>query len=218
MRRLIVVGVVVLAAAAAVGVVAVSRSRSGGDSAVARVGSRTITRHDLQLMVDHFQEEADREGRPFPSEGSAAYDVVRRQALALIVARAEEELAAGKLGVRVADADVDRRIASGGGGEAESGTIHAAAEAAFLRSTARAQIVEERVASKLDAGIHVSRADARAYYRAHRLFYGRRPFAEARAEITRQLLALRRNAAFERWRRGARAAARVDIRDPSLKG
>lgn len=217
MRRVIVVGVLVLAAAIAVAVVAISRSGSGRGAAVAKVGTRTISRHDLQLMVDHFHEEADREGRPFPSDGTKAYDVVRRQALALMVGRAQEELAAAKLGVHVSDSDVARRLASGSG-ESEGATIRAQAEAAFLRSTARTQLVEERVAAKLDAGVRVTRADALAYYRAHPLFYGRQPFSAVRVEITRQLLAARENAVFARWLRHARTATRVEIRDPALKG
>lgn len=219
MRRLIVVGALVLAAVAAVAVVAVSRSTGNGSPTVATVGGRTITRDDLQLMVDHFHEEADREGRPFPDEGTKAYDVVRRQALALIVDRAKVELAAAKLGVHVSNRNVDRRVATGrADGEDEGATIRARAEAAFARGTARAQLVEERVAAKLDAGIRVTRADALAYYRAHPLFYGQRPFTAARAEITSQLLSTRRNAVFERWLRRARATTRAEIRDPSLKG
>ena len=71
MRRLLVVGAVVAAAVIALAVVALVRSGGSGDEAVQTVAGHEITRDDLELAVEHFHEEADREGRPFPASGPA---------------------------------------------------------------------------------------------------------------------------------------------------
>jgi hypothetical protein len=219
-RRAVAVAAVVAAAAAAAVVVALFRSGGHGSEVVARVGGQPITRRQLDLMVDHFHEEADTEGRPFPKNGSPQLTVVKRQALKLLVARAQDELAAGKLGVHVSATDVARRVAAGGGGETgsgETGSIRVAAEAAFVRSTAREQLVTERVYRKLTAGMRVSRAAALTYYRGHSALYAPKSFEDLRQAIESQLLAARKNARFRRWLAGARSV-RVEIRDESLKG
>src|SRR5436190_5843616 len=70
--RLLVVGAVVAAAVIALAVVALVRSGGSGDEAVQTVAGHEITRDDLELAVEHFHEEADREGRPFPASGPRA--------------------------------------------------------------------------------------------------------------------------------------------------
>jgi hypothetical protein len=218
-RRLLIVGAVVVAAATSVAVLAaLSRSRDGASRTVAAVAGHRITRKTLDLTVDHFHEVADREGRPFPTDGTPELTVVRRQALAVLLADLKTEVAAEKLGVHVSDADVERRVASGrANGEDEGAVVRIAAEAAFVRRTARAQIVQERAFHRLTAGIRISRAAALAYYRAHPALYRPQTFAEVHAAITSQLLAARKNAVFQRWLRQALAMP-AEIRDASLKG
>jgi SurA-like protein len=69
-RRLLVVAAVVAAAVLALVVVAVVRSGASGNKTVGKVAGHEITRDDLELAVEHFHEEADREGRPFPAKGT----------------------------------------------------------------------------------------------------------------------------------------------------
>lgn len=87
MRRLLVVGAVVAAAVVALAVVAVVRSGGSGDETVQTVAGHEITREDLELAVEHFHEEADREGRPFPAKGTGGYKAVERIALGLLIDR-----------------------------------------------------------------------------------------------------------------------------------
>jgi SurA N-terminal domain len=218
-RRTAVVVAVVGAAVAAALAVALTRGGSGADDAVALVGGGRITRGQLELMVDHFHEEADREGRPFPKQGTSAYRVVQKQSLSLLVDRAKIEAAAARLGVHVTDAQVQRRIAASGGGEEESGgSIRVRAEAAYLRSTVRSQLVTEAVNRKVTAGIHVSTAAVRRYYDAHRTIYRGVKLGSVAAAIRSQLLAARRNAALTAWLSRARRSVRAEIRDPKLQG
>jgi SurA-like N-terminal domain len=96
-RRLLVVGAIVAAAVIALAVVAVVRSSESGDKTVQTVGGHQITRDDLELAVEHFHEEADREGRPFPAKGTGEYKSVERIALGLLIDQAAIQAAAVRL-------------------------------------------------------------------------------------------------------------------------
>jgi hypothetical protein len=200
MRRLLVVAAVVVAALVALAVVAVVRSGGEGGKTVQMVAGRKITREEVNLTVEHFHEEADREGRPFPRKGTKKYESVEKIALGLLIDRAAIEGAAAKLGVHVTEAQVDARVGAAGSGEnEEGGAVRVKAEAAFARGTARTQLVEEAVSRKLTRAVAVSDAAVRAYYRAHRRLYGATPFASLAAAIRMQLLAQRRNTLLADW-------------------
>jgi hypothetical protein len=197
MRRLLVVAAVVVAAAVTVAIVAVVRGGSEGDKTVQTVAGHKITNEDLDLAVEHFHEEADREGRQFPHKGTKEYETVRKIALALLIDRAAIEGAAARLGVHVTRAQVDARMRSAGSGENEEDGEEAGA--AFARGTARTQLVEEAVSQKLTRAVTVSDAAVRAYYRAHRSLYGSATLAHLEPALRMQLLAQRRNTVLADW-------------------
>lgn len=114
--------------------------------AVAHVGHAAITHEQLDETVDHFKEEAQKEGKPFPEEGSARYRTVERQALGLLVYRTELLRSAARLGAPVTDEEVERRAKAAGGEAEEEG-------GAFIESTIRSQIAYEHVYGKVTAGV-----------------------------------------------------------------
>jgi hypothetical protein len=203
-RRLLVVAAVVAAASVALAIVAVVRNGSSGDKTIQRVGGHKITRDDLDLSVEHFHEEADREGRPFPAKGTGAYKSVERIALGLLIEQAAIQAAAARLGVHVSEAQVRARTA--GSGESEEGSdVRVKAEAVFARATARTQLAEEGAARRLTAGLTVPPSAVRAHYQAHRKLYGSTPYARIAPAIRSQLLAQRRNAVLAGWLTKVRA-------------
>jgi hypothetical protein len=202
-KRLIAVVSLVALAVVAVAIAAVVR-RGHHDRTVATVGRQKITESQLDLTVEHFHEDADREGRPFPAKGTGEYKQVQRIALGLLVHWAGLEEAARKLGVHVTEAQVDARAAAPSGESEEGGDVRFKAEAAFKRGTARTQLITEAVFRKLTAGVHVQPAEVRAYYRTHRELYGSTPFARVEAAIRSQLLSARKNAIMTRWLAGER--------------
>jgi hypothetical protein len=205
-RRLIIVGAVVAVAIVAVAIAAVVRSNGGGDKTVQTVGGHRITQNDLDLTVEHFHEEADREGKPFPAKGSDEYRRVEKIALGLLIDRAAIEAAAARIGVQVTQAQVDARAAGTASGESEGGgDIRVAAEAAFGRGTARTQLLTEAVSRKLTSNVRVRATDVRAYYRTHRGLYATTPFARVAAAIRSELLSARKNAVLARWLAGVRS-------------
>jgi hypothetical protein len=207
-RRAAVVASVGAVAIVAVAVVAVVKSRGGADKPVATVAGHEISGNELELTVEHFHEEADREGRPFPPKGTKEYRQVEKLALGLLVDRASIEAAAARLGVHVTDTQVDARLTAFRG-ENEGGDIRIKAEAAFLRATARNQLITEGVFRKLTAGVFVRPGDVRAYYSHHRHLYGGTPFARVAPAIRSQLLSARKNAAMARWLAKVRSSERV---------
>jgi hypothetical protein len=199
MRRLALVVSAVVAVAVAVLVVGLLH-RGGGNPVVATVGKTSIKRRQLDLMVDHFHEESDREGRPFPAPGSPAYKEVQRAALRLLIDRASVESAAARLGVHVSDAEVEARLATAAGGESEGGgDIRVEAEAAFRRATVRSQLITEAVFRRLTARVAVSSAAIRGYFAAHRRDFPATTLRKAAPVIRAQLLAARKNAVYARW-------------------
>jgi hypothetical protein len=208
-RRIAVVASVVAVAIVAVAVVAVVKSRGGSDRPVATVSGHEIGANELELTVEHFHEEADREGKPFPVKGTKGYKQVEKLALGLLVDRASIEAAAARIGVRVTDAQVDARLTAPMA-ENEGGDIRVEAEAAFLRATTRNQLITEGVFRKLTAGVFVRPGDVRGYYREHRALYGGAPFARVAPAIRSQLLSARKNAVMARWLAKVRSSARVE--------
>jgi len=203
--RLLVVAAVVAAAVIALAVVALVRSGGSGDEAVQTVAGHEITRDDLELAVEHFHEEADREGRPFPPKGTGGYKAVERIALSLLIDQTAIQAAAARLGVHVSEALVRART-TGSGESEEGGDVRVKAEAVFGRATARTQLAKEGAARRLRAGLTVPPSAVRAYYQAHRKLYGSTPYARMAAAIHSQLLAQRRNAVLAEWLAKVRAS------------
>jgi len=125
----------------------------GGDTnaPVAHVGEEAITHSELDTAVDHFRDEALAEGRSFPQKGSDEYRVVERQALGLLVYRAEIVQSAGKLGVPVSESEVQQRMSAGGEDEGDS---------AFGRDTLTAQLAYEHIYRRVTAGSTASGREA----------------------------------------------------------
>lgn len=176
----------------------------GGEPPVARVGHAAITEADVKATLRALGEEAEAEGREFPEPGSPGYAAVRRQALALLVSRAQVEQAARALGVQVDGDEVKRRVQA------------AAEQDAGAEASVRAQLVRERAFPRVTADVFVTDAEVDRYYASHRSFYTRRPKAAARETIHAQLLAEKRNRAFDAW--VARAAKEYPPRYASAAG
>jgi hypothetical protein len=89
---------------------AIGLAGCGGSGAVARVGDRSISRADVDRLLHSAREEAQNEGRGFPAENTDAYRALQREALAILVSRAQLEVAAKRLGVSVSAHEIDRAL------------------------------------------------------------------------------------------------------------
>lgn len=115
-----------------------------GTKVLAHVAGQPITQKDLEPVVEHFREEAKREGRQFPDEDSPSFRRVRNRLLALLVYRAELKQTAHRLGIKVSDEQVSERLPRDGG-EKEDG------EGAddFARGSVEAQLLYEGIFRKV---------------------------------------------------------------------
>jgi hypothetical protein len=126
-----------------------------GSTAVARVGGATITRDQLEQTVEHFREEAQREGRAFPEEGSPAFPPVRNRLLGLLVYRLQLQQAAAGLGIAVGDDQVEQRLESSSPAEEDRDAQ------AFAAASVRAQLLTEAVYRRLADRIRAASAEDR---------------------------------------------------------
>jgi len=139
----------VVAVLAVGGIIAGLLLSSGGHSnpAVAHVGGETITRDQLETAIDHFRREANAEGTTFPDEKSARFRTIRSRLLSVLVYRKELAQAARRLGLRVTNIQVLRRMGPSGEGEEGSSTDR------FQYDTVKTQLLYERIYAKVTRGI-----------------------------------------------------------------
>jgi hypothetical protein len=91
----------------------------GGDGdAVAHVGGEAITETQLDALVD----QARREGKDFPAEGTTAFTQLRNRLLRTLVYRTELKQAAHRLGVTIDRDELSKRLAAG---SASRGSVEA---------------------------------------------------------------------------------------------
>src|SRR3954452_15555308 len=111
-----------------------------GNPTVAKVGGESITQKQLDAVVLHFRSEAQREGKSFPDEKSAGFEQLRNRLLGLLVYRAELPQAADRLGVKVTDSEISKRLATPADGEQEGSSGDT-----FPRDSVASQILYERI-------------------------------------------------------------------------
>ena len=111
-----------------------------GNPTVAKVGGESITQKQLDAVVAHFRSEAQREGKSFPDEKSAGFKQLRNRLLGLLVYRTELRQAAERLGVKVTDSEISKRLVTPAGGEQEDSSGDT-----FPRDSVASQILYERI-------------------------------------------------------------------------
>ena len=166
---------------------------------VATVGTRTITEGDVEHALEHFREEAKREGKGFPEEGTPAFASSRRHVIGRLVYRAQIEQGAERLGVRVSDEQVERELEQARESEGEEGDAEGGESEDFLRDTVRSQLAYVAAYRKVTGSVRVGGAEIRAYYRRNRARFGNRTYAAVRPVATAELLQLRRSRAMDAW-------------------
>ncbi len=131
-------------AVAALTVALLAGCGGNGNPTVATVGGEAISQTQLDAVVAHFHSEAQREGKSFPDEKSAVFKQLRNRLLGLLVYRTELRQAADRLGVKVTEGEISKRLVTPAGGEQEGSSGNT-----FLRDSVAAQILYERIFDKV---------------------------------------------------------------------
>ena len=141
---------------------------------VAQVKGQSITKAELDALLDQTRHSYKAQKRVFPKAGSAEYQSLVQQAVQYLVQNAEYEQKAAALGVKVTAADIDKRLKQikkqyFGGSEKR---YRAALKKQGLtdkqvQESIRVQLVQEALSKRLTKSITVTDDEARAYYLQH---------------------------------------------------
>ena len=116
------------------------------DKTVAEVGGQKVTQQQLDALVGHFRREARQEGKDFPEEGSRGFVQLRNQLLGLLVYRTELQQAADRLGVKVNEDEVRKRLTTAPPGGEEEGDANGDT---YARDAVVAELLREGIAAKV---------------------------------------------------------------------
>jgi parvulin-like peptidyl-prolyl isomerase len=164
-----------LAVAALAAVTVVAPGCGGADEvpegSVAVVDGTQISKASLDELLARTKKTYAAQKRQFPKAGTAQYQSLQTQAVAYLVQREEYAREAEKLGVKVTDAQIQKKIDEirkqyFGGSEKkfEAGLKAQAYTLAALREDARAQLLSEGIYKDITGDVKVTDAEALQYY------------------------------------------------------
>jgi parvulin-like peptidyl-prolyl isomerase len=165
-----------LLAAAALAIVTVVAAGCGDtdevpSDAVAVVDGTPIQKSTLDELLTRTKKTYAAQKRAFPKAGTSEYQSLQTQAVAFLVQREEYAREADKLGVKVTDAQIQKKVDDvrkqyfgGDQKKFEAGLKRQAYTIAALREDARAQLVSEGIYKDITGDVKVSDAEAQKYY------------------------------------------------------
>jgi parvulin-like peptidyl-prolyl isomerase len=156
----------------------------GGGSAslkkddVAVVGKVHVTKAQYDALISQAQRSFKQQGRAFPKQGTTEYETVKGQAITLLVQQAERESKADSMGLKVSNADVDKRLAQIKKQYFQNKEARYQAQLkkqhltdAQVRNDIRSQLISEAVFNKVTGSVKVSDSEAHDYYTSHPQLY-----------------------------------------------
>jgi parvulin-like peptidyl-prolyl isomerase len=145
---------------------------------VAVAGSQQVTKEQFAALMNRAKKSYDAQKRPFPKPGSQEYEQLKGQAITFLIQRAEFEQEAKDLGIKITDADVDKRIDQlkkqfyGGSEQKYKRTLsQQGLTEEQAKDEVRAQLVSEQLFKKITNDVKVSDKQIREYYDSHKSQY-----------------------------------------------
>jgi parvulin-like peptidyl-prolyl isomerase len=200
---------------------------ASGDVAV--VAGQHITVALLDELMSEAQTNFKLQGKSFPKKGTSDYTTIQGEAIVTLIQQAETQAEAGKLGIAVTSADVDKQLdaikkSCCGGSEAQyqKALAQQGLTDKEVRDNARAQLYGQRLAAKLTKGITVTPDAIAKYYAAHQSDFKTQPSRTVRyillgknkADLASKLLAQLDGAPRATWC----TLAKKYSQDPSSSG
>jgi parvulin-like peptidyl-prolyl isomerase len=156
----------------------------GGSSAglnkddVAVVGNVHVTKAQYNALILQAQQSFKQQNRPFPKQGTTDYETVKGQAITLLVQQAERESKASSMGIKISDADVNKRLAQIKKQYFQNKEARYQAQLkkqhltdTQVRNDIRSQLISEAVFNKVTSTATVSSSDVHEYYVGHPQLY-----------------------------------------------
>jgi len=154
------------------------KSNSVPNGSIAVVKGEEITMEQFDRVLDRARRGYKAQKRAFPKAGTAEYQQIVQGVVQFLVQRVEYRQKAAALGVKVTDADVEKRLKQiikqyfGGSEKKYRDQLKKRNETdAEVRDDLRALLVEEGISKKITAGIAVTEDEAHGYYLQHPQLY-----------------------------------------------
>jgi len=200
---------------------------AAGDIAV--VGSSHIQKPQFDTLMSEAAGHFKSQGQTFPKAGTSAYSSIKNQAVAFLVQQAETESEAGKLGITVTPAEVDKTLTAQKkqyfGGDEKKYLAALKAQGltdAEVRDNIQRQLFDKKLFDKLTKDVTVTKTAIAAYYIQHLTQYQQPASRAARyilvgknqASLAATLLGQLKGAADSVWC----SLAKKYSKDPSSSG
>ena len=156
----------------------------GGGSAslkkddVAVAGKVHVTKVEYDALLAQAKRSFAQQGRPFPKQGTTEYETVKSQAVTLLIQQAEREAKADSMGIKITNADVDKRLAEIKKQYFQNKESKYQAQLkkqhltdASVRNDIRSQLISEAVFNKVTSSVKVSDSEVHDYYTTHPQLY-----------------------------------------------
>jgi foldase protein PrsA len=166
--------IVVLATAAAMLAVATACGSDSGDvpqNSVAVVGKQSVTKAELEQILDQTRTNSRQSRRPFPKPGTPQYLQIREQLIQFLVRRAQFAAEADKRGIEISEEQVDERrkgliqqFFAGKPELYEKNLEKNGVNDEQTRDDIRASLIQEALLRDVNEGIEVSEAEVRKHY------------------------------------------------------
>jgi foldase protein PrsA len=168
-----------------------SAGLASGDIAV--VGNTHIAKTDYDALLAQAKRSFKQQGRPFPKEGTSDFQSIKSNAVTLLVQQAERQAKADDMGVKVSDADVQKRLGQiikqyfqGKKSKYQAQLKTQNLTDTQVRKDIRSQLVAEAVFNKVTSGVKVSADDVHQYYLTHPELYSQPQSRDVRYILVKQ--------------------------------
>ncbi len=146
--------------------------------AVAVVDGTSITKASLDTLLARAKTSYKQQSRDFPKPGTADYQALQQQAVTFLVKRQETQVEADALGVKVTDAQIDKRVAeikkqyfADDEKKFAKGLKEQGLTEASLRTELRANLLADGLFTEVTKDVKVPDADAQKYYDDNKATY-----------------------------------------------
>src|SRR5207302_962651 len=133
----------------------------------------------VQWAKGRAQKSYEAQKRPFPKPGSTEYEQLKGQATTFLIQRAEFEQEAAKMGIKITDDKINKRIDQlkkqfyGGSDARYKKTLEQQGLTEDqAKEEVRAQLISEELFKKVTNSVQVSKSEIAAYYASHKSQYG----------------------------------------------
>ena len=162
-------------------------AKSVPSGAIAVVGDKEIEKAEFDRLIEQAETSAKAQGQEFPKTGSPEYNDLKDAIVGSLVERAEFEQEAEEMGIRVTDAELEKRLdelkEQFFQGDEEKYRKEIAKQGLTderVREEIRARLLSEKLYEKVTSGVKISPAEIKSYYDKNKAQFQRPESREVR--------------------------------------